>query len=226
MVENYNLAYNECWKNKIGCDLMKLLKAVFILIFSITLCGKLYANISVSNKSIFEYRENEHIGATNFITNTMLTNYVLDKNANTIIIEGNDIRSKNTTASNVETFEYIPPISGEKTHPFRFTEVSFFIAFPFIYTYSLLAVSGFNALEDITPADVSRSAYKQLQTSELLFTFVGATFAAAAVGYANYSRVYGKRSKENNFNASFTPTIETIDNKTSTGFIFTLSYPY
>ncbi len=202
---------------------MKFDKTIFILMFSIVLNTGLYANISVSNKSIFDNMGKDSIGATTFITNTMTTNYIMSENAHSILVEGNDIINTN---DNIATFEYITPIEREKTHPFRYTEVSFFITFPFIYTYSLLAVTGADALQNITPTDTSRSAYRSLQTSELLFTFVGATFAAAAVGYANYSRVYGKQSRESTLNISLSPVVETIGRQTGAGFIFTFSYPY
>ncbi len=188
--------------------------------------SSLYANISVSNKSNFESLSNNTIKATNFITNTMTTNYIMGEDTQSITIDGNSQLLEPTTSNDIITFEYIEPIGRKNTHPFRYTEVSFFIAFPFVYTYALLAVTGFDMLESFAKSDMNRSAYKQLQTSELLFTFIGATFAAAAIGYANYSRVYGKKSRENKPSFSFSPTVETIGRQTGAGFIFSFSYPY
>ncbi len=206
---------------------MKLGKTVFMLILSIALCSSLHANISVSNKTIFddlnESISNTPIGATTFITNTINTNYIMSDNAQSIVIEGNDMMM--TTGGNLAGFQYVAPIDEAKTHPFRYTEVSFLIAFPFVYTYGILVVAGFDALDSMFPS--SGTPHSELETSQLIFSFAAAIFASAAVAYDNYSRVYGKRAKETSLNIGFAPIIETMDNgKTSTGFLFSFSYPW
>lgn len=205
---------------------MKFVKTVLILIFFIAQYSNLHANLSVSNKTIFENRDesntNKHIGAITFITNTMTTNYVMDTNAQSIIIEGDSITT--STGEDFTTFRYVTPITENQTHPFRYTEVSFLITFPFIYTYGILLVAGFDLLDSIFTS--SGSAYSQLTTSQLIFTFAAATLGGAAVAYDNYSRVYGNRAKESEFNVSFIPILENVDKKTNAGFLFSFSYPW
>ena len=198
---------------------MKINKIIFILmLFTST---ALYSNISVSNKIIIEEKKYAPVEET---INIIQTNYIIDENSSSYIkIDGDDIvENKNDLA----VFQYFPPPDYTRTNPFRYTEVSFFITFPFIYTYALLISGGFNAIEELTPRDRDRSAYRRLQTSELLFTFIGATLCAAAVAYGNYSDVYGKRSREQKPTVSFAPVVETVGNNTGAGFIFSFSYPY
>lgn len=209
---------------------MRFSKALFIsILFIIALYSSLYGNLSVSNKTLFEGRDETQTdgsrastGDITFITNTMITNYSTGEDAQSIIIDGDSIISP--TGSSITTFKYVAPIEETTTHPFRYTEVSFLIAFPFIYTYSVFLVAGFDMLDNILLS--SGTAYTQLTTSSLIFTFAAAIFASAAIAYDNYSHVYGKKAREASVSVSFIPTIESVDKKTSAGFAFVFSYPW
>lgn len=148
------------------------------------------------------------------------TNFQIGEKHSVIKLEGTNVIEN----SGVGVFEYIPDDRYQKSDPFRYTEVSFFIAIPFIYTYSTLSVFLFNSFESLTVADRNRTAYKSLKTSELLFTLLGSSVCAAGIAYANYQRIYGKQ--ESKVNMTLIPYMDFNNNRTDSGFMFSFSYPY
>lgn len=111
-----------------------------------------------------------------------------------------------------------------RTHPFRYTEVTFLLSGFLSYTYASFLVFGLDALENsfVRPSTTGRSRYKSLWISATLFEVTAGIVFGAAVAYDGYQRIYGKKKDGMSFN--FVPYYEPINK--DAGFIFSLSYPY
>lgn len=111
-----------------------------------------------------------------------------------------------------------------RTHPFRYTEVTFILSSFLSYTYASFIVYGLDALENsfVQPSTTGRSRYKSLWISSTLFELTAGIIFGATVAYDSYQRVYGKKKEGISFN--FTPYYEPINR--DAGFMFSLSYPY
>ena len=111
-----------------------------------------------------------------------------------------------------------------RTHPFRYTEVTFLLSGFLSYTYASFLVFGLDALENsfVRPSTTGRSRYKSLWISATLFEVTAGIVFGAAVAYDSYQRIYGKKKDGMSFN--FVPYYEPINK--DAGFMFSLSYPY
>ena len=111
-----------------------------------------------------------------------------------------------------------------RTHPFRYTEVTFLLSGFLSYTYASFLVFGLDALENsfVRPSTTGRSRYKSLWISATLFEVTAGIVFGAAVAYDSYQRIYRKKKDGMSFN--FVPYYEPINK--DAGFIFSLSYPY
>ncbi|TKZ27924.1 hypothetical protein [Brachyspira catarrhinii] len=111
-----------------------------------------------------------------------------------------------------------------KSHPFRYTEVTFILSSFLSYTYASFLVFGLDALENtfVQPSTTGRSRYKSLWISTTAFEVTAGVIFGIAVAYDSYQRVYGKKKEGMSWN--FVPYYEPINR--DAGFMFSLSYPY
>lgn len=129
----------------------------------------------------------------------------------------NIINQKGVTSSSI-IFE--PPY---KSHPFRYTEVTFILSSFLSYTYASFLVFGLDALENtfVQPSTTGRGRYKSLWISATIFEVTAGVIFGAAVAYDSYQRIFGKKKEGMSFN--FVPYYEPINK--DAGFMFSLSYP-
>ena len=111
-----------------------------------------------------------------------------------------------------------------KSHPFRYTEVTFILSSFLSYTYASFLVFGLDALENtfVQPSTTGRSRYKSLWISTTAFEVTAGVIFGIAVAYDSYQRIYGKKKEGMSWN--FVPYYEPINR--DAGFMFSLSYPY
>ena len=111
-----------------------------------------------------------------------------------------------------------------KSHPFRYTEVTFILSGFLSYTYASFLVFGLDALENtfVQPSTTGRSRYKSLWISTTAFEVTAGVIFGIAVAYDSYQRIYGKKKEGMSWN--FVPYYEPINR--DAGFMFSLSYPY
>lgn len=129
----------------------------------------------------------------------------------------NIINQRGVTSSSI-IFE--PPY---KSHPFRYTEVTFILSSFLSYTYASFLVFGLDALENtfVQPSTTGRARYKSLWISATIFEVTAGVIFGAAVVYDSYQRIFGKKKEGMSFN--FVPYYEPINK--DAGFMFSLSYP-
>lgn len=129
----------------------------------------------------------------------------------------NIINQRGVTSSSI-IFE--PPY---KSHPFRYTEVTFILSSFLSYTYASFLVFGLDALENtfVQPSTTGRARYKSLWISATIFEVTAGVIFGAAVAYDSYQRIFGKKKEGMSFN--FVPYYEAINK--DAGFMFSLSYP-
>ncbi|TXJ57028.1 hypothetical protein [Brachyspira aalborgi] len=129
----------------------------------------------------------------------------------------NIINQRGVTSSSI-IFE--PPY---KSHPFRYTEVTFILSSFLSYTYASFLVFGLDALENtfVQPSTTGRARYKSLWISATIFEVTAGVIFGAAVAYDSYQRIFGKKKDGMSFN--FVPYYEPINK--DAGFMFSLSYP-
>lgn len=129
----------------------------------------------------------------------------------------NIINQRGVTSSSI-IFE--PPY---KSHPFRYTEVTFILSSFLSYTYASFLVFGLEALENtfVQPSTTGRARYKSLWISATIFEVTAGVIFGAAVAYDSYQRIFGKKKEGMSFN--FVPYYEPINK--DAGFMFSLSYP-
>ena len=129
----------------------------------------------------------------------------------------NIINQRGVTSSSI-IFE--PPY---KSHPFRYTEVTFILSSFLSYTYASFLVFGLDALENtfVQPSTTGRARYKSLWISATIFEVTAGVIFGAAVAYDSYQRIFGKKKDGMSFN--FVPYYEPINK--NAGFMFSLSYP-
>ena len=129
----------------------------------------------------------------------------------------NIINQRGVTRSSI-IFE--PPY---KSHPFRYTEVTFILSSFLSYTYASFLVFGLDALENtfVQPSTTGRARYKSLWISATIFEVTAGVIFGAAVAYDSYQRIFGKKKEGMSFN--FVPYYEPINK--DAGFMFSLSYP-
>lgn len=129
----------------------------------------------------------------------------------------NIINQRGVTSSSI-IFE--PPY---KSHPFRYTEVTFILSSFLSYTYASFLVFGLDALENtfVQPSTTGRAGYKSLWISATIFEVTAGVIFGAAVAYDSYQRIFGKKKEGMSFN--FVPYYEPINK--DAGFMFSLSYP-
>ena len=110
-----------------------------------------------------------------------------------------------------------------KSHPFRYTEVTFILSSFLSYTYASFLVFGLDALENtfVQPSTTGRGRYKSLWISATIFEVTAGVIFGAAVAYDSYQRIFGKKKEGMSFN--FVPYYEPINK--DAGFMFSLSYP-
>lgn len=128
----------------------------------------------------------------------------------------NIINQRGVTSSSI-IFE--PPY---KSHPFRYTEVTFILSSFLSYTYASFLVFGLDALENtfVQPSTTGRARYKSLWISATIFEVTAGVIFGAAVAYDSYQRIFGKKKEGMSFN--FVPYYEPINK--DAGFMFSLSY--
>lgn len=129
----------------------------------------------------------------------------------------NIINQRGVTSSSI-IFE--PPY---KSHPFRYTEVTFILSSFLSYTYASFLVFGLDALENtfVQPSTTGRARYKSLWISATIFEVTAGVIFGTAVAYDSYQRIFGKKKEGMSFN--FVPYYEPINK--DAGFMFSLSYP-
>lgn len=129
----------------------------------------------------------------------------------------NIINQRGVTSSSI-IFE--PPY---KSHPFRYTEVTFILSSFLSYTYASFLVFGLDALENtfVQPSTTGRARYKSLWISATIFEVTAGVIFGAAVAYDSYQRIFVKKKEGMSFN--FVPYYEPINK--DAGFMFSLSYP-
>lgn len=129
----------------------------------------------------------------------------------------NIINQRGVTSSSI-IFE-----SPYKSHPFRYTEVTFILSSFLSYTYASFLVFGLDALENtfVQPSTTGRARYKSLWISATIFEVTAGVIFGAAVAYDSYQRIFGKKKEGMSFN--FVPYYEPINK--DAGFMFSLSYP-
>lgn len=188
-----------------------------LLIISNTFFGAFYFS-DVSE----EYRTNENIQDKKITeTNEQLkSEYNIDTNSiNSVFsMDGTNIIKQN----GVMNYPVIPE-NTYKSHPFRYTEVTFILTAFFSYTYATYIVFGLDSLEtaNVVTSTTGRNRYKKLWISSTLFEITAAVFCGAAVAYDSYQRVYGK--KKDGFSFNFVPYYEPFNK--DAGFVFSLSHP-
>lgn len=129
----------------------------------------------------------------------------------------NIINQRGVTSSSI-IFEH-----PYKSHPFRYTEVTFILSSFLSYTYASFLVFGLDALENtfVQPSTTGRARYKSLWISATIFEVTAGVIFGAAVAYDSYQRIFGKKKEGMSFN--FVPYYEPINK--DAGFMFSLSYP-
>ncbi|MEI0539922.1 hypothetical protein [Brachyspira pulli] len=189
---------------------------IILFIISNTFFGAFY--FSDTSK---EYNTNEN--QTKKITETneqLKSEYNIDTNSvnSMFIMEGNNIIKQNGVTSSPVIIN-----NDNRTHPFRYTEVTFILTAFFSYTYATYLVFGLDALEtaNVAASTTGRNRYKSLWISSTLFEITAAVFCGAAVAYDSYQRVYGK--KKEGFSFNFMPYYEPVYK--DAGFLFSLSHP-
>lgn len=133
-------------------------------------------------------------------------------------MQGTNIINQRGVSSSSIIFE--PPY---KSHPFRYTEVTFILSSFLSYTYASFLVFGLDALENtfVQPSTTGRARYKSLWISATIFEVTAGVIFGAAVAYDSYQRIFGKKKEGMSFN--FVPYYEPINK--DAGFMFSLSYP-
>ena len=108
----------------------------------------------------------------------------------------NIINQRGVTSSSI-IFE--PPY---KSHPFRYTEVTFILSSFLSYTYASFLVFGLDALENtfVQPSTTGRARYKSLWISATIFEVTAGVIFGAAVAYDSYQRIFGKKKEGMSFN--------------------------
>lgn len=148
--------------------------------------------------------------------------YSIDTNSNiTSFFEMQGTNIINQSGVIISPVEFENPY---RSHPFRYTEVTFILSSFLSYTYASFLVFGLDALENtfVQPSTTGRSRYKSLWISTTIFEVTAGVIFGAAVAYDSYQRVYGKKKDGMSFN--FVPYYEPINR--DAGFMFALSYPY
>ncbi len=155
--------------------------------------------------------EDEQELASKYSTDTNNINSVLQ-------MQGTNIINQRGVTSSSIIFE--PPY---KSHPFRYTEVTFILSSFLSYTYASFLVFGLDALENtfVQPSTTGRARYKSLWISATIFEVTAGVIFGAAVAYDSYQRIFGKKKEGMSFN--FVPYYEPINK--DAGFMFSLSYP-
>lgn len=155
--------------------------------------------------------ENEQELASKYSTDTNNINSFFQ-------MQGTNIINQRGVTSSSIIFE--PPY---KSHPFRYTEVTFILSSFLSYTYASFLVFGLDALENtfVQPSTTGRARYKSLWISATIFEVTAGVIFGAAVAYDSYQRIFGKKKEGMSFN--FVPYYEPINK--DAGFMFSLSYP-
>ena len=155
--------------------------------------------------------EDEQELASKYSTDTNNINSVFQ-------MQGTNIINQRGVTSSSIIFE--PPY---KSHPFRYTEVTFILSSFLSYTYASFLVFGLDALENtfVQPSTTGRARYKSLWISATIFEVTAGVIFGAAVAYDSYQRIFGKKKEGMSFN--FVPYYEPINK--DAGFMFSLSYP-
>lgn len=150
-------------------------------------------------------------------------------NSNNLKITNNSISFFEMSGTNIinQSGVITSPVEIEnpyRSHPFRYTEVTFILSSFLSYTYASFLVFGLDALENtfVQPSTSGRSRYKSLWISTTIFEVTAGVIFGVAVAYDSYQRVYGKKKEGMSFN--FVPYYEPINR--DAGFMFSLSYPY
>ncbi|WP_297298380.1 hypothetical protein [uncultured Brachyspira sp.] len=190
---------------------------IILFIISNTFFGAFY--FSDTSK---KYNTNENENQNKIIeTNEQLqSEYNIDTNSvnSVFMMEGNNIIKQNGVTSSPIMIN-----NDNRTHPFRYTEVTFLLTAFFSYTYATYLVFGLDAIEtaNVAASTTGRNRYKSLWISATLFEITAAVFCGAAVAYDSYQRVYGK--KKEGFSFNFMPYYEPVYK--DAGFLFSLSHP-
>lgn len=150
-------------------------------------------------------------------------------NSNNLKITNNSISFFEMSGTNIinQSGVITSPVEIEnpyRSHPFRYTEVTFILSSFLSYTYASFLVFGLDALENtfVQPSTTGRARYKSLWISTTIFEVTAGVIFGVAVAYDSYQRVYGKKKEGMSFN--FVPYYEPINR--DAGFMFSLSYPY
>lgn len=150
-------------------------------------------------------------------------------NSNNLKITNNSISFFEMSGTNIinQSGVITSPVEIEnpyRSHPFRYTEVTFILSSFLSYTYASFLVFGLDALENtfVQPSTTGRVRYKSLWISTTIFEVTAGVIFGVAVAYDSYQRVYGKKKEGISYN--FVPYYEPINR--DAGFMFSLSYPY
>lgn len=192
---------------------------IFLTIF-LTISGFAFADFYFSDTAK-EYGTNQNAKPIEEESEEISSEYSTDESKTTSFFEmqGTNIINQSGIINSPVTFE-----TPYRTHPFRYTEVTFILSSFLSYTYASFIVYGLDALENsfVQPSTTGRSRYKSLWISSTLFELTAGIIFGAAVAYDSYQRVYGKKKERISFN--FTPYYEPANR--DAGFMFSLSYPY
>ena len=172
-------------------------------------------------------KEEEHEISSEYFIDRNNTNDT--DNSNNLKITNNSISFFEMWGTNVINQSGVvnSPVEIEdpyKSHPFRYTEVTFILSGFLSYTYASFLVFGLDALENtfVQPSTTGRSRYKSLWISTTAFEVTAGVIFGIAVAYDSYQRIYGKKKEGMSWN--FVPYYEPINR--DAGFMFSLSYPY
>lgn len=172
-------------------------------------------------------KEEEHEISSEYFIDRNNTNDT--DNSNNLKITNNSISFFEMWGTNVINQSGVVNSSVEiedpyKSHPFRYTEVTFILSSFLSYTYASFLVFGLDALENtfVQPSTTGRSRYKSLWISTTAFEVTAGVIFGIAVAYDSYQRIYGKKKEGMSWN--FVPYYEPINR--DAGFMFSLSYPY
>lgn len=172
-------------------------------------------------------KEEEHEISSEYFIDRNNTNDT--DNSNNLKITNNSISFFEMWGTNVINQNGVinSPVEIEdpyKSHPFRYTEVTFILSSFLSYTYASFLVFGLDALENtfVQPSTTGRSRYKSLWISTTAFEVTAGVIFGIAVAYDSYQRIYGKKKEGMSWN--FVPYYEPINR--DAGFMFSLSYPY
>lgn len=172
-------------------------------------------------------KEEEHEISSEYFIDRNNTNDT--DNSNNLKITNNSISFFEMWGTNVINQSGVvnSPVEIEdpyKSHPFRYTEVTFILSSFLSYTYASFLVFGLDALENtfVQPSTTGRSRYKSLWISTTAFEVTAGVIFGIAVAYDSYQRIYGKKKEGMSWN--FVPYYEPINR--DAGFMFSLSYPY